>query len=57
VLVLRGKASDVLLPDTAQEMLTRGPTTRVVEFEGIGHAPSLMTADQIDLVRDFLLAS
>jgi len=57
VLVLRGKASDVLLPDTAQQMLTRGPTTRVVEFEGIGHAPSLMTADQIDLVRDFLLAS
>jgi len=56
VLVLRGKESDVLLPDTAREMEKRGPATRIVEFPGIGHAPSLMTADQIALVRDFLLS-
>ena len=55
VLVLRGKESDVLLADTAREMQTRGPKTRLVEFEGIGHAPSLMTRDQIGLVREFLL--
>jgi hypothetical protein len=27
-----------------------------VEFPGIGHAPWLMTDDQIDVVRRFLLA-
>ena len=28
----------------------------MVEFPGIGHAPWLMSDDQIDVVRDFLLA-
>jgi hypothetical protein len=27
-----------------------------VEFEGVGHAPTLMSADQTEVVRDFLLA-
>jgi pimeloyl-ACP methyl ester carboxylesterase len=55
-LVLRGAESDLLLDSTAKQMAERGPKARVVEFPGIGHAPWLMTADQIDVVRDFLLA-
>ena len=54
-LVVRGAESDVLRADTLRQMQERGPTTQVVEFPGIGHAPSLMTEDQIKVVRDFLL--
>jgi pimeloyl-ACP methyl ester carboxylesterase len=57
VLVLRGVRSDVLEPDTIRRMLESGPPTRVVELDGIGHAPSLMVAEQVDIVRDFLLGS
>ncbi len=55
-LALRGAESDLLLRSTAQEMETRGPRPRLVEFAGIGHAPMLMADDQIDVVREFLLA-
>lgn len=54
-LVLRGAQSDLLLHDTALEMTRRGPKARLVEFPGIGHAPMLMDADQIGVVREFLL--
>jgi hypothetical protein len=36
-------------------MTRRGPRPRLAEFDGIGHAPMLMAADQIAVVRDFLL--
>ena len=55
-LLLRGVQSDLLLRDNALAMTQRGPRPRLVEFEGIGHAPALMAADQIAVVRDFLLA-
>jgi pimeloyl-ACP methyl ester carboxylesterase len=54
-LLLRGAQSDLLLADTAAQMTQRGPRARLVEFGGIGHAPMLMTADQIAAVRDFLI--
>jgi len=54
-LVLRGAESDLLLPDIADEMCKRGPRARIIEFSGIGHAPMLLTEDQIAVVRDFLL--
>jgi len=54
-LLLRGAQSDLLLKDTAVEMTRRGPRARLVEFEGVGHAPMLMAADQIAAVRHFLL--
>jgi pimeloyl-ACP methyl ester carboxylesterase len=54
-LLLRGAQSDLLLASTAQEMTQRGPRARMVEFEGIGHAPMLMAEDQIAVVREFLL--
>ena len=54
-LVLRGERSDLLGRDTAAAMAQRGPKAKVVEIAGVGHAPTLMHADQIALVRDFLL--
>ncbi len=57
VLVLRGEASDVLTAATAEEMKARGPGARVVTIPGVGHAPALMSADQIAVVRDWLAAA
>ena len=55
-LVLRGAQSDLLAKATAQAMTQRGPKAKVVEFAGVGHAPTLMHADQIAVVRGFLLS-
>jgi pimeloyl-ACP methyl ester carboxylesterase len=54
VLVLRGEQSDVLLAQTADEMTRRGPRARLIEFAGIGHAPSLLSADQVMPICAFL---
>ena len=55
-LVLRGAESDLLLPETAAEMRTRGPRAELIEFAGCGHAPALLDAEQIDPLRDWLIA-
>ncbi|MEO8859348.1 MAG: alpha/beta hydrolase, partial [Burkholderiaceae bacterium] len=55
-LLLRGADSDVLSRRTAQAMTERGPKARLVEFAGIGHAPTLIADDQVRSVADFLLA-
>ncbi len=55
-LVIRGAQSDLLRRETAQEMARRGPCAQTVEIPDVGHAPTLMHADQIAIVRDFLLA-
>jgi pimeloyl-ACP methyl ester carboxylesterase len=55
VLVLRGAESEVLLKKTVDEMKERKPNVEVVEFPGVGHAPALMSAEQIRVVKDFLL--
>ena len=55
-LLLRGAQSDLLSPATAQSMAARGPRARVVEFDGVGHAPTLVAEDQRAVVRDFLLS-
>ena len=54
-LVLRGELSDLLSPETAAQMTRRGPKAKVIEIDGVGHAPTLMHANQIAIVRDFLL--
>jgi len=56
VLLLRGADSDLLDRDTALEMSRRGPKARLVEFAGVGHAPTLMAADQVEAIAGFLLA-
>lgn len=55
-LLLRGAQSDLLSPETARMMGERGPKARLVEFAGVGHAPTLIAADQVDTVTSFLLA-
>jgi len=56
-LLLRGAQSDLLSRETAQAMAQRGPRAQVVEFEGVGHAPTLVAPDQVAAVADFLLAA
>lgn len=53
-LLLRGAQSDVLPADVAAQMVERGPKPRLVEYQGIGHAPTLTTQAEIDLLREFL---
>lgn len=55
-LVLRGVYSDVLDHADAIAMTERGPKAQLIEFPGMGHAPALMSDDQIAVVRDWLLA-
>ena len=55
-LLLRGADSDLLASDTAAAMRQRGPRARLVEFPGVGHAPTLVQADQVAAVREFLLS-
>jgi pimeloyl-ACP methyl ester carboxylesterase len=54
-LLLRGADSDLLSPQTALQMTQRGPHARLVEFAGVGHAPTLVAEDQTDVVASFLL--
>ena len=56
-LLLRGAESDLLTAETAQAMTQRGPHALRVDFAGVGHAPTLVAADQIAAVRDFLAAA
>jgi pimeloyl-ACP methyl ester carboxylesterase len=54
-LLLRGAQSDLLTRETALAMTQRGPKARLVEFDGVGHAPTLVAADQVEAVHSFLL--
>ncbi|BET25607.1 pimeloyl-ACP methyl ester carboxylesterase [Limnobacter thiooxidans] len=54
-LVVRGEHSDLLNHLTVENMRQRGPKARVVEVQGVGHAPTFVQNEQIHLVRDFLL--
>ena len=56
-LVLRGAESDLLARATADAMTQRGPRARLHEVAGVGHAPTLVHADQVAVVRDFLLSA
>ena len=53
-LLLRGAESDLLSMDTAAAMRARGPKPKLVEFAGVGHAPMLLTPEQIAPVAAFL---
>ena len=55
-LVVRGAQSDLLSLETARAMTQRGPRARLIEFEGVGHAPTLVAGDQIAVVAGFLLS-
>jgi len=54
VLCLRGEASDLLLPETAEAMRVRGPRAEVVTVAGCGHAPALNVPEHFAIVERFL---
>jgi len=56
-LLLRGAQSDLLSRQTALQMTQRGPQAQLQEFEGVGHAPTLVQPDQVAVVRNFLLSA
>jgi pimeloyl-ACP methyl ester carboxylesterase len=53
-LVLRGAQSDLLSATTAAEMTQRGPRPALIEFPDVGHAPMLLSTEQIEPVLRFL---
>jgi pimeloyl-ACP methyl ester carboxylesterase len=55
VLAVRGEQSDLLRADTHAEMATRGPRAELATIANVGHAPTFMSADQIDIASEFLL--
>jgi len=55
VLVTRGADSDLLSKDTAFEMTQRGPRASLLEFAGVGHAPTLVQDNQVEAAALFLL--
>lgn len=54
-LLLRGAQSALLSPEAALEMTQRGPRPQLLEFAGVGHAPTLVAPEQHQPVCDFLL--
>ena len=56
ILLTRGAQSDLLAKATAQAMTQRGPRAALVEFDGVGHAPTFVDQAQVDVVTNFLLA-
>ncbi len=53
-LLIRGEHSDVLSAAVATEMTERGPKPELIEYQGIGHAPTLTTDAEIKVLREFL---
>lgn len=54
-LLVRGAESDLLSHQTAQAMAQRGPKARLIEFAGVGHAPTFIADDQVQAMLSFLL--
>jgi pimeloyl-ACP methyl ester carboxylesterase len=54
--LLRGADSDLLSLATAQAMTQRGPHAQLHQFAGVGHAPTLVHPEQIEVLRRFLLS-
>ncbi|MGZ3158472.1 MAG: alpha/beta fold hydrolase [Burkholderiaceae bacterium] len=54
ILLLHGAESTILPATLVEEMKQRNKNLEVIDFPGIGHAPSLMEDYQVNLVRDWL---
>ena len=55
LLIMRGQESDLLSTETVQRMVHMHHAARSVEVAGVGHAPTLRHADQIAIVKQFLI--
>ncbi|MEM9717446.1 MAG: alpha/beta hydrolase, partial [Pseudomonadota bacterium] len=54
VLILRGANSSFFSKETAEKMLTCGPEAELVELGGSGHAPTLRSKEQVDIISEWL---
>jgi pimeloyl-ACP methyl ester carboxylesterase len=54
ILIFRGIESDLLLQETAEEMVARNTNAQLLVFADCGHLPPLLDNDQIQIVRDWL---
>lgn len=54
VLLLHGAISIILTIEAADKMTQVGPKAKLIRYPGIGHCPSLMEADQINAVKEWL---
>ncbi|WP_019939270.1 alpha/beta fold hydrolase [Bordetella sp. FB-8] len=57
VLIVRGAESDLLSAATLAQMRARNTRSTSIEFAGVGHAPTLMTPEQIEPIAAFLRGS
>lgn len=53
-LIMHGQESDLLTADTVNAMLAANTQARAHTVKGVGHAPSLIVQDQIEVVSEFL---
>jgi len=56
-LLIRGADSDLLTPETALAMTERGPKARLDTWANCGHAPTITSDAQIEVVANFLLGA
>ncbi|MDN5842871.1 MAG: alpha/beta hydrolase [Alcaligenaceae bacterium] len=56
VLIVHGQKSDLLTTPEVEEMLRRNSRASLYSIPGVGHAPTLRDAEQIDHIRQFLRA-
>jgi len=54
LLILRGKNSSLLLPQTVEQMKHRHGNAESIEFDDCAHAPSLMVDEQIQAIDSWL---
>ncbi len=54
VMVLRGELSDILTPETIEEMTRRHPDVQSVTVPGVGHAPMLDEAEALAAIDHLL---
>ncbi|RZT42422.1 alpha/beta fold hydrolase [Cupriavidus agavae] len=56
-LVVRGAQSDLLLRETAADMVARGKQVTTIDIPDVGHAPTFVDAAQVDIARRFFLGT
>ena len=52
--VLRGAQSDLFSEDIANQMTQRGPNAGLSTLANVGHAPSLLVPNQIQIIQQFI---
>ncbi len=54
--IIRGEYSDLLSVQTCEKMRQIQPHARFAQVSGVGHAPTLMSPEQIALIHEFLIS-